>query len=222
MCVLCDVLCSVRFVLRSMNYKKTLKIAFIVSFLIQLSLFLITSPSLSQDQASSKDYLIGSQDTLALVIYAGGEKQQETDLTVSAQGIINVPFVGSVKASGLPINKLEERITKALAKDYFVKPRVHISLKGKGYQSLKHQVSVEGEIKRPGVYNYQRGMTVLDACIMAGGFDKYAAPNRTIIIRQEDGKQIVIKVKLDDVKEGKIRDVELQPGDRIHIPETWL
>jgi len=57
---------------------------------------------------------------------------------------------------------------------------------------------------------------------MAGGFDKYAAPNRTIIIRQEDDKQIVIKVKLDDVKEGKIRDVELQPGDRIHVPETWL
>jgi len=151
-----------------MKYKKTVIIAFIVSFLIQLSLFLITSPSLSQNQTSGKDYLIGSQDTLALVIYAGGEKQQEIDLTVSAQGIINVPFVGAVKASGLPINKLEERITEALAKDYFVKPRVHISLKGKGYQSLKHQVSVEGEIKRPGVYDYQRGMTVLDACIMHG------------------------------------------------------
>ncbi len=211
-----------RFALKSMNYKKTVKIAFVVFFLIQLSLFLIISPSLSQDQTPSKDYLIGSQDTLALMIYAGGEKQQEVDLTVSAQGIINVPFIGSVKASGLPINKLEDRITEALAKDYFVKPRVHISLKGKGYQSLKHQISVEGEIKRPGIYNYQRGMTALAACIMAGGFDKYAAPNRTLVIRKEGDKQVVIKVKLDDVKEGKALDVELQPGDRIHVPETWL
>jgi len=200
-----------------MSYKKTAKIAFIVSFFV---LFLIISPVLSQDQTSTGDYLIGSQDTLTITIYAGGEKQQEVDLTVSAQGIINVPFIGSVKASGLPINKVEDRVTEALAKDYFVNPQVHIHLKK--YQSLKHQISVEGEIKKPGVYSYQRGMTALNACILAGGFDKYAAPNRTIIIRKADGKQIVIKVNLEDVKKGKAPDVELQPGDRIHVPETWL
>ena len=206
----------------AMNYKKTLKNTFIAFFLMQLSFFLVASPSLSQDYTEGKDYLIGSRDTLTLIIYAGGEKQQEVDLTISAQGIANVPFLGSVKAGGLPINKLEDCITEALAKDYFVNPQVHISLKGKGYQSVKDQISVEGEIKKPGVYNYQRGMTVLDACIMAGGFDKFAAPNRTIIIRKKDNKRVVIKVKLDDVKEGKLSDVELRPGDRIHVPETWL
>lgn len=213
-------LCALRFTLRAMNHKKTVKIAFIVFFLIQLFLFLITSPCLSQDQVLTKDYLIGPHDELTLTLYAGGEKQQEIDLTVSAQGMINVPFIGSVKAGGLPINKLEEKVTKSLAKDYFVNPQVHIHLKG--YYSLRHQISVEGEIKRPGVYNYQRGMTALNACIMAGGFDKYAAPNRTLIIRKEGGKQIVIKVRLNDVKEGKAPDVELRPGDRIHVPETWL
>jgi len=207
---------------KKLNDKKTVKIAFIVSFLIQLFLFLITSPGLSQEQTPTltKDYLIGPQDELTLTLYAGGEKQQEVDLTVSAQGMINVPFIGSVKAGGLPINKLESYVTEALAKDYFVNPQVHIHLKG--YQSLKHQISVEGEIKRPGVYKYQRGMTAMNACIIAGGFDKYAAPNRTIIIRKEGGKQIIIKINLNDVKEGKISDVELRPGDRIHVPETWL
>jgi len=203
-----------------MNSKKTAKIAFIVSFLVQLFLFLVISPALSQDQTSPGDYLIGPQDELTLTLYAGGVEQQVMELTVSAQGMINVPFIGPVKAGGLPIDKLEDRITKALAKDYFVNPQVNIHLKG--YQSLQHQISVEGEIKKPGVYKYQRGMTALNACIMAGGFDKYAAPNRTIIIRKENGKQIVIKVKLDDVKEGKAPDIELRPGDRIHVPETWL
>jgi len=205
-----------------LNDKKTVKIAFIVSFIIQLFLFLITSPGLSQEQTPTltKDYLIGPQDELTLTLYAGGEKQQEVDLTVSAQGMINVPFIGSVKAGGLPINKLESYVTEALAKDYFVNPQVHIHLKG--YQSLKHQISVEGEIKRPGVYKYQRGMTAMNACIIAGGFDKYAAPNRTIIIRKEGGKQIIIKINLNDVKAGQISDVELRPGDRIHVPETWL
>jgi polysaccharide export outer membrane protein len=65
-------------------------------------------------------------------------------------------------------------------------------------------------------------MTALNACIMAGGFNEFAAPNRTKIIRQEKDRQIIIKINLNDVKKGKIPDTEMKPGDRIHIPETWL
>lgn len=57
---------------------------------------------------------------------------------------------------------------------------------------------------------------------MAGGFADFAAPNRTIIIRRTGDEQETIKINLNDVKEGRIPDIELQPGDRIHIPETWL
>jgi polysaccharide export outer membrane protein len=84
------------------------------------------------------------------------------------------------------------------------------------------KIYVEGEVKSPGVYDYQEGLTALNACIMAGGFAKFAAPNRTKIVRQEGGKQIIIKINLNDVKKGKIPDAKIKPGDRIHIPETWL
>ena len=57
---------------------------------------------------------------------------------------------------------------------------------------------------------------------MAGGFDKFAAPNRARIIREEDGQQTVIRINLNDVKEGKIPDIELKPGDIVVIPESWL
>jgi len=77
-------------------------------------------------------------------------------------------------------------------------------------------------VTKPGVYEYQRGITALNACLMAGGFDKFAAPNRARIIREEDGKQTVIRINLEDVKEGKIPDIELKPGDIVVIPESWL
>jgi polysaccharide export outer membrane protein len=32
----------------------------------------------------------------------------------------------------------------------------------------------------------------------------------------------IIKINLDDVTKGKTQDIELKPGDRIHVPETWL
>ncbi len=86
----------------------------------------------------------------------------------------------------------------------------------------KPSIYVEGEVKSPGAYTYKYGLTALNACILAGGFSKYAAPNRTRIIRKKEGEQIIIGINLDEVKKGKKKDVELEPGDLIHVPESWF
>ena len=273
-------------------------------------------------QAQETAYRIGPRDVLTLTIYAGGEKQHVSNMTVSSQGMINVPFIGPVKAKDLTISQLEDKITKPFAADYFVNPEVNIVISeyhslhyyisgavgGPGLYEMKSKATlleliakaggvstghgnivyilhpssdqtpsnkenqtldsdkgplkinlnklldkgdlsqnvdlesgdvvyiplqssqnlsaskiyVEGEVKSPGVYTYQEGLTALNACIMAGGFSKFAAPNRTRIIRQNGDKLIIIKIDLTDVKNGKTKDVEIKPGDRIHIPETWL
>jgi len=273
-------------------------------------------------QAQTEAYRIGLRDVLALTIHAGGELQNQLDLTVSETGSINVPFIGSMQAANRTILELETLITKLLTQDYFVNPEVNISIKE--YHSLQYFISgavkspglyemtskatllellakaggvlpergnvafiqrktkskpakgnnvknppsgaasikvdlkklldqgdmtqnrtlesgdvvyiplektlnvaeskiyVGGEVAEPGIFDYQPGLTALNACIMAGGFTKFAAPNRTRVIRQQDNKRVVIKINLDDVKKGKIADMELQPGDRIQVPETWL
>jgi len=84
------------------------------------------------------------------------------------------------------------------------------------------KVYVQGEVKKPGVFEYQPGLTALAACIMAGGFDKFAAPNRAKVIRQSKNGPEIIKLNLDDVISGELPDLPLKPGDRIHIPESWL
>lgn len=316
-----------------MSYKETTKTAVILSFVMSC-LCLASGPSLAQNMT----YRIGPRDVLTLTIFAGGKGQQEVDLTVSARGLINVPFIGSVKADGLTPNELEEQITRPLAKDYFVDPKVNIRIKE--YHSLHYYLSgavkspglyetsgeitlleliakaggvaadrgsiayvmrtssnhnsterplspgsavepdwasglkaeaagvnhepirvdlrrlldkgdmsanlklepgdvvyiplqtsrdlaeskiyVEGEVKRPGIYDHQPGITAMNACIMAGGFDEFAAPNRARIIRQDGDQVKIIKINLNHVKDGKIPDMELKSGDRIHVPETWL
>jgi len=85
-----------------------------------------------------------------------------------------------------------------------------------------NSIFVEGEVKKPGVYTYQQGITALSACILAGGFNDYAAPNRARVIRKKGQEQEIIKVNLDAVKKGNAKDVELQPGDMVHIPDSWL
>ena len=202
-----------------MSYRETIVNDLNIPLLLGLFIFFIFSgPAWGFEKTNP----VGPQDVLILSIYAGGEEQQKVNLTVSDDDMINAPFIGSIKAGGLTISELEALITSVLKKDYFVDPQVHIQIEEGGYKSLQFFVSVEGEVKKPGVYEYQRGITVLNVCIMAGGFDKFAAPNRARIIRKKDGKQFVIKINLNDVKEGKIPDIELKPGDIVVIPESWL
>ena len=98
---------------------------------------------------------------------------------------------------------------------------VYVPRANKLNQSV-YKIYVEGEVKKPGVYDYQPGMTAMGACILAGGFDKYAAISRAKIVRNENGKQEIIKMNLEKVQDGQIPDIPINPGDRIHIPETWL
>jgi polysaccharide export outer membrane protein len=93
---------------------------------------------------------------------------------------------------------------------------------GKGLNQSESKVYVSGEVEKPALYDYNPGLTALSVCIMAGGFAKYAAPNRTTIVRMENGEQKIIKIDLDEVVKGRTPDVELKPGDRINVPESWL
>ncbi|MEW5801324.1 MAG: polysaccharide biosynthesis/export family protein [bacterium] len=86
---------------------------------------------------------------------------------------------------------------------------------------LEQQVYILGRVQKPGAYEYQKGLTALNACIMAGGFEKAAAPNRTVLTRNFTGQQQILKINLDLVKEGKQQDVQLHPGDRLFVPESF-
>ena len=84
------------------------------------------------------------------------------------------------------------------------------------------KVYVSGKVEKPALYDHQPGLTALSVCLMAGGFAKSAAPNRTTIVRMENEEQIILKVDLDEVVKGRGVDMPLQPGDRIHVPESWF
>ena len=87
----------------------------------------------------------------------------------------------------------------------------------------QYKVYVLGKVEKPGAFDFQEGLTALDACILAGGFAKYAAPNRTVITRRESSEaQQTININLEKVRKGEEKDVLLRPGDRVYVPESWF
>lgn len=74
-------------------------------------------------------------------------------------------------------------------------------------------VYVFGEVREPGSYPIQEGMTVLQALSLAGGSTEFAALNRLTIMRVVDGEQVEIRVRLDDL---------VQRDDTIRVPVKFF
>jgi polysaccharide export outer membrane protein len=97
----------------------------------------------------------------------------------------------------------------------YIPPRIFVDI-------AQSKIYVMGHVNKPGVYEFQDGITALNACLLAGGFAKFAAPNRATVTRFENEKKTIIKIDLNDVREGNADDVILNPGDRVYVPKSWL
>lgn len=82
-------------------------------------------------------------------------------------------------------------------------------------------VYVVGAVNTPRFIVYREGLTVLEAILEAGGFNKFAKENDTIIYRKEQGKEKAIPVRLKDlIKDGDLtQNIKLKPGDYIVVKE---
>ena len=56
---------------------------------------------------------------------------------------------------------------------------------------------VNGEVKRPGEYAYQKGLTVHKAITMAGGFTDKAVTKRAKVLRLINGEERTLEIALD-------------------------
>lgn len=74
-------------------------------------------------------------------------------------------------------------------------------------------VYIFGEVREPGSYPIQEGMTVLQALSLAGGSTEFAALNRLTIMRVVDGEQVEIRVQLDDL---------VRRDDTIRVPVKFF
>lgn len=82
------------------------------------------------------------------------------------------------------------------------------------------QVTVVGEVGHPGLFRLEPGATALAAVLAAGGVTKYAAPNRSKVVRVTGKDRKVMSLNLGDImKNGdKKKDVVLEPGDMVIVP----
>ncbi len=85
-------------------------------------------------------------------------------------------------------------------------------------------ILVLGQVRSPGRYPYKEGLTAVEAIAMAGGVTDMASSNSTRVIREGEGKNVTFTVPVASILKGaKVsRDVKLEPGDKIVVPESFF
>jgi polysaccharide export outer membrane protein len=178
------------------------------------------SDAVVQSKASNAIYHIGPLDSLEIFIWRMPELSR--GVTVRPDGRISVPLIDDLVATGKTLTQLARDIETQLKK--FVQDPTVTVIVGGFHGPFDQQVRIVGEATDPQAIPYQANMTVLDVMISVHGLTKFAAGNRAELIRNINGKQAVIPVRIDDlIKDGDIdANVAVQPGDILLIPQAWF
>jgi len=100
---------------------------------------------------------------------------------VDSSGYIEMPIVGSIKASGLTCFEFSEFLKISL-KEYVLNPSVRTKI-------LNFRVSILGEVNRPGTFNViNQNISLTELISTAGGFTNNANPSKILIIRDANNE----------------------------------
>lgn len=160
--------------------------------------------------------LLGVGDVVEVRVYE--EKELSGLFRVATDGTFQYPLVGKVQAGGLTPGALSDELTSRLKEGFIRNPQVTVFVK----ESNSKKIFVLGEVNKPGTFPYEDSMTVVQAITMAGGFRELADKNRTVVTRVVDGTEKKFVAPVESIGLGREQNVQLQPGDIVFVPETWL
>jgi len=149
--------------------------------------------------------MLGPGDKVRLKFYDDVNLNGEYE--VNSAGILSIPLVGEVKASGLSTSQLEKTIARRMKGKIAKDPNVTAEI------ASYAPFYIFGEVKKAGVYPYQPGLTVAGAIATAGGLT-YRADENTIYVHHAGAtSQETVKLNVP---------VRVFPGDNIRVGERMF
>ena len=162
--------------------------------------------------AASDSYVIGASDVLTITVWK--EPTLSGSLLVRPDGMVSVPLLGDVQASGLTPLQLADQIAVKFKK-FIQDPNVSVVLT----QINSKKVYLLGEVGKKGPMEMTPGMTLLEAIASAGGLTDYANTKKIYILRDDAGKHEKIPVHYKEALKGDSElNLVLKSGDTIVVP----
>jgi len=132
--------------------------------------------------------------------------------TVDDAGMLNLPYINTVKVGGLQPNQAQAAIEqKFKSEQIYTHPSVTILI-----QTASRFVNVGGSVRAPGRIPYTPDLTLMSTINAAGGFNDFADQKRIRYIH--DSKVQIIDAK--KIRKDPMLDLKVYPGDQIEVPQS--
>lgn len=182
-----------------------------------LSLCLL-SPTVLAQQAGS-EYRLGPGDVVRITVY--NNPDLTTEASITQEGRITFPLIGEIQIGGMEKGQAEQVIARRLGEGGFVvKPQVNVLVLGFKSQ----QISVLGQVNRPGKYPIEQASTLADLLAIAGGISPNGADVITHITQGADGKTSKRDIDINQaLRNGEMdKNFPVKNGDIIFVPRAPL
>lgn len=171
----------------------------------------------AKTNADPSDYILGTGDLLQVSVYEA--KDLNAEVRVSSRGFVTLPLLGQVEVKNLSAREAETKIERLYRATYIKNPHITVFVK----EHRSQQVTLVGQVKEPGSYDYYSQQRLLDLLALAGGLQENAG--RTVQVRRtgtDPKEQGAFMVDLDElIKGGKSElNIAINAGDIIFVPEA--
>jgi polysaccharide export outer membrane protein len=158
------------------------------------------------------DYVIGPQDHISIHVFDVKDLSTD-DEVVDTNGQIEMPLIGRVTAAGKTTQQLQDEIAQRLGDRYLQSPKVAVLV----MDSASQKVTVEGEVKNPGVFQMKGRTTLMQAIAMAGGPATNADLHKVAVIREDHGFRKAAVCDYENIRQGRQIDPSLHGDDIVVV-----
>jgi polysaccharide export outer membrane protein len=156
-------------------------------------------------------YRIGPHDVIEISVFKVPELSRSVE--VAGNGTIAYPLIGEMNVAGRTPREIERAFVDRLSAKYLQSPQVSLTVKD--YNSQR--VTVEGAVRKPGVFPVKGDVSLLQIIATAEGIDAQTASNEIVLVRRIDGRRSVSKFDLDAIRSGAVEDPPIRGGDVVMI-----
>ena len=170
---------------------------------------------ISASAPGNTSYKIGPHDVVEISVFKVPELSKSAQ--VSDIGTVNLPLLGEVPAASKTAQELERDLTKRLGAKYLQNPQVTVFVRE--YNSQR--ITVEGAVKKPGVYPLRGKTSLLQTIAQAEGFGD-TADTTVVIFRQSEKGRSAARFDVSEIRSGTAEDPVLQSGDVVVVSTSAL
>ena len=160
------------------------------------------------------DYRIGALDMLQITVFQLDDLDRE--VRVNTSGMVSLPLIGAVQAGGKTVSELEALIAAKLTETYLQNPQVSVFVK----EFTSQRVTVEGAVRKPGIFPITGRTTLLQAVAMSEGLDPLADPSSVVVFRTIQGKRMAALFDLKAIRAGDSEDPLIYGEDIIVVDQS--